>query len=200
MDLRSIRHIPQLPGISGQTEPPWAFKRLRLMPAVAFTTSQSQRITLTHASAATSTTMDFSSILSRLSSILACCPSSHSVSSQTTLPIYSTMTSCMSSARCTPWTPCSSRIRNLAPSIVGHTRPYDLNLSQRRSLTSKSSVDADIREQTHAEYNKYKTAFSRMTGLRMAKLVATAGFGSPFDPTPHHFKSALPRQVVSQAK
>ncbi|KAK7931589.1 hypothetical protein PG985_002301 [Apiospora marii] len=95
--------------------------------------------------------------------------------------------------------PCSSRIRNLALSIVGHTRPYDLDLFRWARLRPNYAVDPDIREQAAAEYNKYKTALSRMTGLRTLKLVATAVFGSPFDPTPHHLKSALPRQVVSQA-
>lgn len=59
-------------------------------------------------------------------------------------------------------------------------------------------MDPDIREQAIAEYTNYKNAFNRLTGLRMLKLVATAIFGSSFDPTPHHLKSALPQQVVSR--
>ncbi|KAK8054052.1 hypothetical protein PG996_013353 [Apiospora saccharicola] len=96
--------------------------------------------------------------------------------------------------------PCSASIRNLALSIVGHTRPYDLDLFKWGRPELNFAADPEIREQAIEEYTKYKTAFGRMTGLRFLKLVATAVFGSPFDPTPHHLKSALPRQEVSQAR
>ncbi|KAK7991632.1 hypothetical protein PG988_000426 [Apiospora saccharicola] len=96
--------------------------------------------------------------------------------------------------------PCSASIRNLALSIVGHTRPYDLDLFKWGRPELNFVADPEIREQAIEEYTKYKTAFGRMTGLRLLKLVATAVFGSPFDPTPHHLKSALPRQEVSQAR
>ncbi|KAK7942663.1 uncharacterized protein PG986_011776 [Apiospora aurea] len=94
--------------------------------------------------------------------------------------------------------PCSSNIRNLALSVVGHTQLYDLNIFPWR----KASLWLPLNklDQVNAESNKAGTAFVQLTGLRMLKLVVTSVFSSPFDPTPRLPRNALSHQLASYAK